>query len=59
MALSVQQLRKLDPTLGELSDDEVEHLMRWEYLLADAIFDRWLSARSNPHKSPVPLSEGG
>lgn len=45
MALSVQQLRELDPHLESLSDVEVERLIELEYLLADAILDRWLKTR--------------
>lgn len=53
--LSLQQLRKLDPSLAKLADDEVEALREDFYTMAQIAFDVWWEQKGGSN-NPVGLS---
>lgn len=59
--LSIERLRKIDPSLAHLSDDEIVEIRETLYDLGQLIFDDWLENEA-VSKYPVRvlqrLSEG-
>ena len=53
--LSVNQLRKIDPSLKEMTDREIEILREDFYTMAQIAFDFWLEQKGGS-KNPVWLS---
>ena len=52
--LTLEQIRKIDPSLSSIPDEELIVLVKEMYMFSDLLFDLWLDEQ-NVSKNPVGL----
>lgn len=50
--LSIEQLRKIDPTLSDHTDEELERVRAKLYEIGQFAFEQWIKARNKPKAVP-------
>lgn len=54
--ISLEQLKRIDPKIRDLSDEQIELVRAKLYILGQLMFDEWIKTKAVPNH-PVGLSQ--